>query len=61
MHSPQNIVYQRPRLLNNSTMHYCPGCGHATVHKIIAEVIDELGVQEKAIGISPRRMWSFCL
>ena len=50
---PQNIVYQRPRLLNDSTMHYCPGCGHATVHKIIAEVIDELGVQEQSIGISP--------
>jgi 2-oxoglutarate ferredoxin oxidoreductase subunit beta len=34
-------------------MHYCPGCSHGTVHKLIAEVIDEMGIQEKTIGISP--------
>ena len=34
-------------------MHYCPGCSHGVVHKIIAEVIEEMGIQDKTIGISP--------
>lgn len=34
-------------------MHYCPGCSHGVVHKLIAEVIEEMGMAEKAIGISP--------
>ena len=50
---PENLVYQKPRLLNDNPMHYCPGCSHGVVHKLIAEVIDEMGMTEKAIGISP--------
>ena len=50
---PENLVYQRPRLLNETPMHYCPGCSHSVVHKLIAEVIDEMGMQEQAVGISP--------
>ena len=50
---PENLVYRKPRLLNDTPMHYCPGCGHSVVHKLIAEVIDEMGMQEDAIGISP--------
>lgn len=50
---PENLVYQKPRLLNDNPMHYCPGCSHGVVHKLIAEVIDEMGLAEKAIGISP--------
>ena len=34
-------------------MHYCPGCGHSTIHKLLAEVIDELGIRETTIGIAP--------
>lgn len=34
-------------------MHYCPGCGHSTVHRLIAEVVDELGIRERVIGIAP--------
>jgi 2-oxoglutarate ferredoxin oxidoreductase subunit beta len=34
-------------------MSYCPGCGHATVHKLIAEVVDELGIREKMVGVAP--------
>jgi 2-oxoglutarate ferredoxin oxidoreductase subunit beta len=34
-------------------MHYCPGCGHGTAHRIIAEVIDEMGIQDKTVGVSP--------
>lgn len=50
---PENLVYSKPRLLNDENMHYCPGCSHGVVHKLIAEVIDEMGMEEKAIGISP--------
>lgn len=50
---PENLVYQKPRLLNDNPMHYCPGCSHGVVHKLIAEVIEEMGMEEKAIGISP--------
>ena len=50
---PENLVYQKPRLLNDNPMHYCPGCSHGVVHKLIAEVIDEMGMSEKAIGVSP--------
>ena len=50
---PENLVYQKPRLMNDNPMHYCPGCSHGVVHKLIAEVIDEMGMTEKAVGISP--------
>ncbi len=50
---PENLVYAKPELLNDVHMHYCPGCSHGVVHKLIAEVIDEMGMADKAIGISP--------
>ncbi|MDE5785317.1 MAG: 2-oxoglutarate oxidoreductase [Duncaniella sp.] len=50
---PENIVAAKPRLLNDNTMHYCPGCSHGVVHKIIAQVIEEMGVEDKTIGIAP--------
>ncbi len=49
----ENLVYKRPNLIIDRVMHYCPGCSHGTVHKIIAEVIEEMGVAGKAIGVSP--------
>ena len=49
----ENLVYQKPSLLNDSPMHYCPGCSHGVIHKLIAEVIEEMGMEEKTIGISP--------
>jgi len=51
--SPENLVYAKPALLNDTTMHYCPGCSHGVVHKLIAEVIAEMGMEEKSVGISP--------
>ncbi|MDR1526993.1 MAG: 2-oxoglutarate oxidoreductase [Dysgonamonadaceae bacterium] len=51
--SPENVVYQKPRLMNDHPMHYCPGCSHGVVHKLIAEVIDEMGLAEQTIGIAP--------
>ncbi|MBP3785832.1 MAG: 2-oxoglutarate oxidoreductase [Bacteroidaceae bacterium] len=50
---PENLVYEKPRLMNDNYMHYCPGCSHGVVHKLVAEVIDEMGMTEKTIGISP--------
>ncbi len=50
---PENLVYAKPRLMNNNPMHYCPGCSHGVVHKLVAEVIDEMGLEEKTIGIAP--------
>jgi len=51
--TPENLVYQRPRLLNDCTMHYCPGCSHGVVHRIIAEIIDEMGQADNTIAIAP--------
>ena len=39
--------------MKDAEFHYCPGCGHSIIHRLIAEVIDELGIQEKVIGIPP--------
>ena len=50
---PQNRVYKRPSLLSDNYMHYCPGCSHGVVHKLIAEVIEEMGAEEYAIGVAP--------
>jgi 2-oxoglutarate/2-oxoacid ferredoxin oxidoreductase subunit beta len=48
------LVYEKPlATLTETRMHYCPGCGHSTVHKVLAEVIDELGLQENVIGVAP--------
>lgn len=47
------LAYQKPKLLNDKTMHYCPGCSHGVVHKLIAEVIEEMGMANKTIGVSP--------
>lgn len=53
MVKPENCVYKKPKLLTDANMHYCPGCSHGVVHKLIAEVIEELGMEDKAIGVSP--------
>jgi 2-oxoglutarate ferredoxin oxidoreductase subunit beta len=46
-------VFSHPQSLRNLSTHYCPGCGHGTVHRIIAEVVDELGIREQVIGVAP--------
>jgi 2-oxoglutarate ferredoxin oxidoreductase subunit beta len=47
------IVYQRPQSLTEATMHYCPGCTHGIAHRLIAEVMDEMGIRERTIGVAP--------
>lgn len=49
----ENLVYRKPSLMNDVSMHYCPGCSHGVVHKLIAEVIEEMGLEEKTVGICP--------
>ncbi|MGN1236604.1 MAG: thiamine pyrophosphate-dependent enzyme, partial [Bacteroidaceae bacterium] len=51
--NPQNLVCGKPQLMNDMPMHYCPGCSHGVVHKIIAEIIEEMQLEEKTIGICP--------
>jgi 2-oxoglutarate ferredoxin oxidoreductase subunit beta len=50
---PENHVYGKPALLNDTPMHYCPGCSHGVVHKLVAEIIQEMGVEERTVGICP--------
>ena len=50
---PENIVYKKSAVLTDNVMHYCPGCSHGTVHKLLAEVIEEMGIQEEVVGVSP--------
>ncbi len=50
---PENLVYAKSPLLNEDAMHYCPGCSHGVVHRLIAEVIEEMGIQDQTIGVSP--------
>ncbi|AKA68466.1 MULTISPECIES: thiamine pyrophosphate-dependent enzyme [Clostridium] len=47
------IVYENPKALLDVPTHYCPGCTHGIIHKLVAEVIDELGILDKTIGVAP--------
>ena len=47
------VVFDKPHALTDTPMHYCPGCTHGIVHRLVAEVIDELGIEGKTIGIAP--------
>lgn len=53
LRSPENIVYTKPGLLNDRDMHYCPGCSHGVVHRLVAEIIEEMGQEHNVIGIAP--------
>ena len=46
-------VNKRPESLVDVQMHYCPGCGHGVAHRLVAEVMDELGIRERTIGVAP--------
>jgi 2-oxoglutarate ferredoxin oxidoreductase subunit beta len=50
---PENLVYKKTKLMTDNILSYCPGCGHGTTHRIIMEVIEELGLQEDTIGVCP--------
>ncbi|KYO67800.1 thiamine pyrophosphate-dependent enzyme [Thermovenabulum gondwanense] len=47
------LVFERPKSLQETKTHYCPGCGHGVIHRLVAEVMDELNIREKTIGVAP--------
>ena len=49
----KTVVFEKTETLLDTEMHYCPGCGHSVAHRLIAEVIDELGIVEETIGVAP--------
>jgi len=51
--APAQVVYSRPVSLTDTPSHYCPGCTHGVAHRLIAEVMDEMGIREKTIGVAP--------
>jgi len=50
---PENQVYVKTKLMTDKTLSYCPGCGHGTTHRLIMEVIEELGKENDTIGVAP--------
>lgn len=46
-------IFQRPKYLKKAVFHYCPGCGHSIIHRLVAEVIEELDIGGKTIGVPP--------
>ena len=47
------VVYEKTGILTDTPLHYCPGCTHGIIHRLVAEAIDELGIQGKTVGIAP--------
>lgn len=50
---PENLVYERTKCLTDATLTYCPGCGHGVIHKLMMEVVEELGIQQDTMGVAP--------
>ena len=50
---PENKVYSRPEYLTDNVTHYCPGCSHGVVHRLVAELLAEMGLADNAIGVAP--------
>ena len=47
------VVFEKPKSLTDAPLHYCPGCTHGIVHRLVAEAIDDLGIEGKTIGVAP--------
>ncbi len=47
------VVFKKTPALTETVMHYCPGCGHGIVHRLVGEVIEEMGLLDKAVGVAP--------
>jgi 2-oxoglutarate ferredoxin oxidoreductase subunit beta len=47
------IIYEKPKALSDTVFHYCPGCSHGIVHRLVCEVLDELGITDKTIAVEP--------
>jgi 2-oxoglutarate/2-oxoacid ferredoxin oxidoreductase subunit beta len=51
--NPENLVYERPEAFTDAPTHYCPGCTHGVAHRLVAEVLDEMGLVDRTIGVAP--------
>ena len=51
--TPENLVYERPASFTDAPTHYCPGCTHGVAHRLIAEVLDEMDLTGRTIGVAP--------
>jgi len=49
---PTKIIYERPEVLDPRVTHYCPGCTHGVAHRLVAEVLDEMGIAANTIGVA---------
>jgi len=49
----ENLVYQKTKLMTDNVLHYCPGCGHGTAHRLVMEVVEEMDIQTETIGVAP--------
>ena len=47
------VVFEKPKALTDAPLHYCPGCTHGIIHRLVAEALDELGITGKTIGVAP--------
>ena len=47
------IVFEKPKSLTDAPLHYCPGCTHGIIHRLVAQAIDELGIEGRTIGVAP--------
>ena len=47
------VVFEKPKSLTDAELHYCPGCTHGIIHRLVAQAIDELGIEGKTIGVAP--------
>ncbi len=53
MSTNPTVIFERPKALSENITHYCPGCTHGIIHRLVAESIDELGLQGKTVGVAP--------
>ncbi len=51
--SNETTIFKRPESLSDKITHYCPGCTHGIIHRLVAESLDELGLRERAVGVAP--------
>lgn len=47
------VVFEKPKTLTDATLHYCPGCTHGIIHTLVAQAIEELGIEGKTVGVAP--------
>ena len=47
------VVFEKPKSLTDAELHYCPGCTHGIIHRLVAQAIDELGIEGKTVGVAP--------